>query len=130
MPLVKIDLIKGARTPEEIRKIADVTQDVLIEKFAAPKRVRYQIITQHEPYEMICQDTGLGIERSDKLLFVHVFQQGRKKDQKEALYAGLAEQLGKQCGVRGEDLIISLSENTKEDWSFGFGRAQFNTGEL
>lgn len=59
-----------------------------------------------------------------------MFQQGRKKEQKEALYAGLAERLDKQCDVKGSDLIISLTENTKEDWSFGYGRAQFLTGDL
>lgn len=89
-----------------------------------------KIITQHEPYELICQDTGLGIERSDKLVLIQVFQQGRSKDQKQALYASLAEELKKQCGLDGSDLIISMTENTKEDWSFGYGRAQFLTGDL
>jgi hypothetical protein len=28
------------------------------------------------------------------------------------------------------DLIVSMVENEKEDWSFGAGRAQFLTGEL
>ena len=79
---------------------------------------------------MICQDTGLGIERSNKLVFIHVFQQGRNKDQKQALYAGLAAQLAEHCQLKGSDLIVSLSENTKEDWSFGFGTAQFLSGDL
>lgn len=43
MPLVKIDLIKGQRTPEQIKHLADVVQDVLIDKFAAPTRDRYQV---------------------------------------------------------------------------------------
>jgi hypothetical protein len=28
------------------------------------------------------------------------------------------------------DLIVSITENDDEDWSFGHGRAQFLTGEL
>jgi hypothetical protein len=28
------------------------------------------------------------------------------------------------------DLIVSITENSDEDWSFGHGRAQFLTGEL
>ena len=79
---------------------------------------------------MIFQDTGLGIERSEELVFVQIFQQGRSKQQKEALYAGLAESLKKDCDVEGSDLVVSLNENTKEDWSFGHGRAQFLTGDL
>lgn len=144
MPLVKLDMIKGQRSPEEIRKLADVVQQTLLDSFNAPKGDRYQvsydfqtrprltphllnphqIITQHEPYEMICEDTGLDIQRSDKLLFIQIFEQGRGKDLKEQVYAALAENLKKECGLEGSDLIISVSMNNQEDWSFGFGRAQ------
>ena len=41
MPLVKIDLIKGVRSPEEIKKVADVVQDVMLSTFNAPPRDRY-----------------------------------------------------------------------------------------
>lgn len=41
MPLVKIDLIKGVRSPQEIKKLADVVQEVMLEKFNAPARDRY-----------------------------------------------------------------------------------------
>lgn len=43
MPLVKIDLIKGQRSSEEIKHMADVVQQVLIDRFAAPERDRYQV---------------------------------------------------------------------------------------
>ena len=49
---------------------------------------------------------------------------------KQAVYAELQKRLEKDCGVPGTDLIISCSANTKEDWSFGLGRAQFLTGDL
>ncbi|KAK7728064.1 hypothetical protein SLS57_002534 [Botryosphaeria dothidea] len=130
MPLVKIDLIKGVRSPEEIKKLADIVQEIMLDKFAAPPRDRYQIITQHEPYEIICEDTNLGLARSDKLVFIQIFQQGRDAAKKQAVYAALAERLEKECGVPGSDLIVSVAANTREDWSFGLGRAQFLTGEL
>jgi hypothetical protein len=60
---------------------------------------RYQIITQHEPYEMICEDTGLGFERTEKLVFIQIFQQGRSREVKEATMAELAKRLGDECGV-------------------------------
>lgn len=47
MPLVKIDMIKGVRTPEEIKKLADVVQEIMLDKFAAPPRDRYQVISSH-----------------------------------------------------------------------------------
>lgn len=89
-----------------------------------------QIITQHEPYELICEDTNLGFARSDKLVFIQIFQQGRTAEVKQQLYAKLAERLEKECGVPGEDLVVTCVRNEKEDWSFGKGRAQFLTGEL
>ncbi|KAF2143008.1 uncharacterized protein K452DRAFT_248712 [Aplosporella prunicola CBS 121167] len=130
MPLVKIDMIKGVRTPEEIKKLADIVQEIMLDKFSAPARDRYQIITQHEPYEIICEDTNLGLQRTDKLVFIQIFQQGRDAAKKQAVYAQLAERLEKECGVPGSDLIVSVAANTREDWSFGLGRAQFLTGEL
>ena len=76
------------------------------------------------------QDTGLGIERSDDVVLVSVTSRPRERAMKEAFYAGLVTALGKQCGLRPEDLVVSITENTDEDWSFGHGRAQFLTGEL
>jgi phenylpyruvate tautomerase PptA (4-oxalocrotonate tautomerase family) len=129
MPLVRIDLQTG-RTPVELRKLADVVQDVMLDVFAAPPGDRYQIITEHPAGQIIVQDTGLGLERSDGVVVVQIFQQGRSLQQKRTAYQHLAERLEAECAVRPEDLIISVVGNKREDWSFGLGRAQFLTGEL
>jgi len=42
----------------------------------------------------------------------------------------LADRLAADCGVKPTDLIISMMANEREDWSFGYGRAQFLEGEL
>ncbi|GAB1193952.1 hypothetical protein APSETT444_003189 [Aspergillus pseudonomiae] len=130
MPLVRIDLIKGVRSPDELRQLADVIQEVMRKYFNAPYRDRYQIITQHEPYELICEDTNLGMKRSNKLVIIQILQQGRGAAQKQVVYQALHEQLSERCGLSGEDLIISCAENTREDWSFGKGEAQFMAGTL
>ena len=89
-----------------------------------------QIITQHDEGELICEDTNLGLKRTDKLVFIQIFQQGRDAKTKEALYAALADRLKAECGLDGNDLIVTVSRNEKEDWSFGNGEAQFLTGDL
>ncbi|WP_239158148.1 tautomerase family protein [Streptomyces sp. SID13726] len=33
-------------------------------------------------------------------------------------------------GIRGEDVFLSIIENNPQDWSFGFGRAQYIEGDL
>ncbi|CDZ96968.1 Tautomerase/MIF superfamily [Phaffia rhodozyma] len=130
MPLIKIDLIRGVRSMPEIKKIADVVQEIMLAKFRAPPRDRYQIITQHEEGEIIFEDTGLNFERTNKIVFIQIFQQGRTAEMKMAIYKDLAKRLHQECDVPPTDLMVSCNENTKADWSFGMGRAQFLEGDL
>ena len=130
MPLVRIDVIENRRTPDQLRELADTVQDVMLDTFAAPDRDRYQIITEHRPGQIIAEDTGLGYTRSDDLVIVQVTQQGRSEVQKQAMYRALADRLEQRTGLDPQDLIVSVTENTREDWSFGLGTAQFLTGEL
>lgn len=129
MPLVRIDLQEG-RSPAEVRRIADVVQEVMLEVFAAPPRDRYQIITEHPVGHIIAEDTGLGFERTDGVVVLQIVQQGRSEEQKRAVYAELARRLEADCGVEPTDLIVSVVANGRQDWSFGLGRAQFLEGDL
>ncbi|OJJ76729.1 hypothetical protein ASPBRDRAFT_192842 [Aspergillus brasiliensis CBS 101740] len=130
MPLVKIDLFKGVRSPEDIKKLADTVQQVMLDHFNAPPKDRYQIITQHESYELICEDTSLGFPRSKNLVIIQILQQGRGPEEKQAVYQNLHAELEKHCGVSGTDLVVTCMENTRADWSFGMGEAQFLTSRL
>ena len=129
MPLVRIDVQTG-RSPAELRRLADVVQEVMLDVFAAPPRDRYQVITEHPVGQIIAEDTGLGLERSDGVTVIQIVQQGRSAEQKKAAYAELAARLEAECAVRPEDLIVSVTANGREDWSFGLGRAQFLEGDL
>jgi phenylpyruvate tautomerase PptA (4-oxalocrotonate tautomerase family) len=129
MPLVRIDVQKG-RTLDELRNLADTVQNVMLDVFAAPPRDRYQIITEHDKGQIIAEDTGLGLERTDGIVIIQIFQQGRSTEQKVATYGELAKRLEAECGVRPEDLIISVVANRHADWSFGLGQAQFLNGTL
>jgi phenylpyruvate tautomerase PptA (4-oxalocrotonate tautomerase family) len=129
MPLVRIDVQEG-RSANELRRMADVVQEVMLEVFAAPPRDRYQIITEHPVGHIIAEDTGLGLERGDGVTVIQIFQQGRSDEQKQAAYAGLAQRLAAEGLVRPQDLIISVTANDRADWSFGLGRAQFLEGAL
>ena len=128
MPLVRIDVQEG-RTPEQLRRLADVVQEVMLEVFEAPDRDRYQIITVHPVGHIIAEDTNLGLERTDELVILQIFQQGRTDDHKRAAYVRLAERLEVEVGLRPSDLI-SVVANERADWSFGLGRAQFLDGAL
>ena len=129
MPLVRIDVQEG-RTPAELRAIADVVQDVMLDAFAAPPRDRYQVITEHKPGQIIAEDTGLGFERTGGVVVIQIVQQGRTAEQKVQAFEQLAKRLEAQCHVAPTDLIVSVTTNERADWSFGLGRAQFLTGDL
>ncbi|MGN6869929.1 MAG: tautomerase family protein, partial [Solirubrobacteraceae bacterium] len=64
------------------------------------------------------------------VVMIQVFtQEGRSQGAKERLFAAVAQNLA-DAGVPGEDVFIGYVENGAGDWSFGFGRAQYMTGEL
>lgn len=56
-------------------------------------------------------------------------QRGRTSAVKQALYDTIAHNLA-GIGVGAADVFIGYQENGPDDWSFGFGRAQYLTGEL
>ena len=129
MPLVFFDVIKG-RTEAELTEILNVSHQVFVDTLDIPEGDRYQILRQHEPFEMIIKDTGLGFERSNKVVVLNVVSRHRDKEMKTALYRKLVEELEEKCQIQPSDVMISFSINEDTDWSFGFGLAQFLTGEL
>jgi phenylpyruvate tautomerase PptA (4-oxalocrotonate tautomerase family) len=129
MPLVRIDLNAG-RTPDEQRGIADAIHEAIVDVYGIPERDRFQILTEHPAGQIIAQDAGLGFERTAGVVMIQVFtQRGRTEEAKQELFARVAEKLA-VVGVAGEDVFLGYVENGPQDWSFGFGRAQYMTGEL
>jgi phenylpyruvate tautomerase PptA (4-oxalocrotonate tautomerase family) len=120
MPFVRIDVVKG-RSEAEINTLLHAAHRAVLGAFGVPPHDRYQIVTEH---------TGLGIQRSDKLVVVQVITRRRKKKQKEAFYRLLCEEFERECAIPPSDVMVTMIENRDEDWSFGMGRAQFLTKEL
>jgi len=125
MPLVRISLRDG--TPPEYRKaIADGIHQAMIDALAIPAGDRFQVITEHQPEELIFDMSYLDVKRSDRTVFVQItLSVGRKPGQKRALFRRMAELLEKSPGLRKEDLLINLVEVSWENWSFGNGEAQY-----
>lgn len=129
MPLVRIDLTAG-RDAANIRAIADAVHEAIVSVYGIPPRDRFQIVTEHPVGQIIAEDAGLGFERSEGVLMIQIFtQRGRNDETKQALYAAVADRLS-EVGVDGADVFIGYVENGPQDWSFGFGQAQYLTGEL
>jgi 4-oxalocrotonate tautomerase len=88
------------------------------------------VVHTHPSHEVVAWDTGLGIDRSDKLVVVHVVSRKRTSEMKQRFFELAAANLSAKSGLEPTDLIVSITENGDDDWSFGHGRAQFLTGEL
>jgi phenylpyruvate tautomerase PptA (4-oxalocrotonate tautomerase family) len=129
MPLLRIDLYKG-RTDAEKKDLLDALHRAMLAAFKVPERDRYQIVHEHSPADMIMEDTGLDIPRTEKFVMVQVTTRPRTREQKEQFYRLTVNELQKSCGIAPTDVMINMVTCTDEDWSFGLGRAQFLTGEL
>lgn len=129
MPLLRIDMLEG-RSDAELETLLDATHGAMLAAFGVPERDRYQIVHEHKPSRLIVQDTGLGIVRTDRVVVFQVTSRPRTRAEKEAFYTGLCAALQERCGIAPADVMISITENADEDWSFGNGEAQFLTGAL
>ncbi|MDR3664656.1 MAG: tautomerase family protein [Mycobacterium sp.] len=129
MPLLNFTVVRG-RSPEELRRLLDSAHRAVVDAFDVPERDRYQIVDVRDADDVVALDTGLGFERSDKLVIIQVASRRRTEEMKQRFYELLAENLHQDCGLDATDLIVSITENGDADWSFGAGRAQFLTGEL
>jgi phenylpyruvate tautomerase PptA (4-oxalocrotonate tautomerase family) len=120
MPLVRITLAHG-RSEAQRRAIADGIHRALVETAAVPVADRFQVVEEVEPASLIWSPDYLGIARGPGVVFVQItLNSGRSVAVKKALYAAIAENLA-AAGVRREDVLVSLVEVARENWSFGNG---------
>ena len=125
MPLVRIDLPAGK--PAAYRSaVAEAVYIAMIEALNVPKDDRFQVIAEHSGAGLVIDPNYLGIHRSQDALLIQVtLNEGRAVELKKAFYQAVADGLHERLGLRREDVVISLVEVKKENWSFGNGVAQY-----
>lgn len=124
MPFVRVDLHDG-KTAEELAVLSRSIQRAMVETIDVPEDDYFQIITTHAPGELIYDRQYMGIARSERQIFIQMtMKKGRSTRQKQALFARIAELLQENAGVRPQDVMVILTENTQDNWSFGNGIAQ------
>jgi hypothetical protein len=127
--MLRIDVIAG-RSEAQLRELLDAIHCAMLAAFKVPERDRYQIVHEHSAAEMRIEDTGLDIPRTERIVMVQVTTRPRSRLEKQNFYEVLCQELSRRCGVKPSDVVVSVTQNADEDWSFGYGRAQFMTGEL
>jgi 4-oxalocrotonate tautomerase len=125
MPLARIDVPRG-RTAAFRRTVGDVVYESMLDTLKVPANDRFQVITEHDAQDLILDASYLGIQRSQSCIVIQLtLNEGRTVEQKRAFYQAVATGLQQRAGLRREDVIISLVEVRKENWSFGNGEAQY-----
>jgi phenylpyruvate tautomerase PptA (4-oxalocrotonate tautomerase family) len=124
MPLVKIYVRKN-KTGAGLRAIGDAVHDALVAQANVPADDRFQILNQLDRDQIVAHPSYGSVTRSEDVVIVEItLNVGRTVEVKKALYADMALRL-ERVGVKPDDLIVALIEVTKENWSFGGGRATY-----
>ncbi len=125
MPLTHISLKKG-KSPEYRQTLLEQVYLAMRETIDSPENDRFATITELEAGNFNNSGNYAGIDRSDDVVFIQItLNAGRTIEKKKALYAEIAKRLKADPGVRPEDVVISLLEVSKENWSLGNGVAQY-----
>lgn len=125
MPFARIDLLAG-KSDDYRQTIGNVVYDAMVDKLGVPQGDRFQVINEHSSTNFIFDPDYLGIHRSKDCVFIQVtLLAGRSVDKKSAFYRAIADGLHERLGMCREDIVINLVENTRENWSFGNGEAQY-----
>jgi 4-oxalocrotonate tautomerase len=125
MPLAHISLRAGK--PAAYRQaIFDSVYRALRETFNVPEDDQFMAITEHDAANFRYGATYFDVARSDDLVLIQLtVSNTRTLEQKKALFLRITELLGKSPGIRPEDVFVNLVEVVKENWSFGYGLAQY-----
>lgn len=125
MPYVRIEL-PPTIAPEHAHRIGDAVHDAMVETIAVPVEDKFQLITRHPAGAIVCTPEYLGVKHTAQALFIQIFlAPGRTLQQKRALYAMIARDASVAAQVSPSDVLISLVETLRENWSFGDGVAHY-----
>ncbi|MCM2316311.1 MAG: tautomerase family protein [Thermoanaerobaculia bacterium] len=125
MPLVKIHLRKG-KSEEYVRLVSEAIHEALVTEASIPPDDKFHVVHQTEPAELIANPSYAEVNRSADLIVVEItLNAGRTVEIKRNIYRRMSRNLERAIQLRPDDLLVSLVEVTKENWSFGRGIATY-----
>lgn len=120
MPILHISLRAGK--PEAYRQaIFDSLYRAMREALNVPEGNQFMTITEHDAANFQ-YGNAYGVVRSADVVYIQITVfNTRTAEQKKALFRRIAELLGENPGVRGEDVFVTILDAAKENWSVGHG---------
>ncbi|MGW7821158.1 tautomerase family protein [Streptomyces puniciscabiei] len=125
MPFVRIDAL--GTDPARLDALGQAVQDALVETLGVPPDDRFQVLTGHDGITSTLRyGDHLGLRKDDSVVFVAItMRSGRPPERKRALYRRIAELVHERTGTAPRNVVVTVTENTSVDWSFGDGEAQY-----
>ena len=125
MPLVRISVYE--KIPAERRRIiASSVYDAMRATLGIPENDRFILVSGHSSDEISVDPHFMGMQRTEDFVLIHVtLRGGRTTEAKQNFYRETARQLKEQAGITTDNVMIVLSPNALDDWSFGGGEAQY-----
>ncbi|MBB6142703.1 phenylpyruvate tautomerase PptA (4-oxalocrotonate tautomerase family) [Silvibacterium bohemicum] len=125
MPLVRISVYDTMPTDKR-GKLPGAVYDAMRESISIPENDLFVVLTAHLKGELVVDPQFMAMERSGDFTLVHItLRKGRTTEAKQALYRRIAHLVKERAGVEPDDVMIMLTENDLDDWSFGRGEAQY-----
>jgi 4-oxalocrotonate tautomerase len=124
MPLVRIYASRFNDEPSR-RAAGDAVHEAMVESISIPPAGRFQLFLTLTDSAMSWDPAYGDVERKGLVVVEITLNAGRSIEVKKSLYAALARKLEERAGVRPDDLVVTLVETSRENWSFGGGRATY-----
>jgi 4-oxalocrotonate tautomerase len=125
MPFIRVSLSQTF-SDSQVAAVSQAIHESLVSAFNVPAGDRFQVLTRHPPTELFYSPEYLGIQHGDQIVLVHITaNEGRTVEMKKALFAAIAASVAEAAAISAADIIITLVEVKKENWSFGNGIAQY-----
>lgn len=125
MPLVRIDVGEAVKREKKVL-LADAVYDAMRASIGIPEGDKFVVLTAHAGGELMADASFMGIARTNEFVVVQItLRRGRSTEKKQALYREIARLFEERAAIAPDNVMIVLTENDLDDWSFGRGEAQY-----
>jgi 4-oxalocrotonate tautomerase len=125
MPLVRISVYD--KTPAERRRtIAASVYEAMRATLGIPDGDRFIVLNGHSADDISVDPYFMDMRRTEDFVLIHItLRGGRTTEVKQSFYREVARLLDQRANIAPDNVMIVLTPNGLEDWSFGRGEAQY-----
>lgn len=116
MPLAKIT-IRSGKSADYKKALLDGVHNALVRAFKIPEHDRYQIL-----HELDAEHFETPPAKTENFTMIEITAfKGRSNETKKQLYQAIVENLEKNPGIKGDDIMIIVHEPPLENWGIRGG---------